>query len=124
MKEELILFETAKLAKEKNFRGYSRGWYSYEEGNPLRLYDKENYNGIVDCFLAPSQSILQKWLRETHRIWVEIYMNNDIPNKGESYSYLVLTKNGGVVVHNIGGGNFTTYEEALEIGLQEALKLI
>ena len=67
------------------------------------------------------QSIAQKWLRETKDLHIEIsYMY------GNYWIYDILT----IPNHDlIGLSNrpiihYNTYEEALEAGLQEALKLI
>ena len=126
MKEELIKFETAKLAKEKGFN--IEGYYYYDEDNQeLLIHDDDAFtvqNTKPDiCWYAPTQSLLQKWLREEHDIivWVTPYTNG-----GKKCTFL----------WNIGGIdniwrllNFSmekhpTFELALESGLQEALKLI
>lgn len=68
---------------------------------------------------APTQSLLQKWLREKHSIHINIgtiAFNKGI-NKMPNYGYCISsTKN-----HN---KKITNYEEALEEGLYEALKFI
>jgi len=113
MQEELIQFETAKLAKEKGFDvQYPNG--RYFNG---RLITGENIMGIA----APTQSLLQKWLRDEHKI--DIGVNIDINNL---YEVSVLYKDdcnyyGDMQMDDQG---FKTYEEGLELGLQEALKLI
>ena len=120
MKEQLISFETAKLAKEKGFT------YAYE------FYDKEGniedfgmVGGWTDCcdenYAAPTQSLLAKWLREEHNIHVTSQIGNlDFIN---TYHYEIrhIDKNKFTCKVKV---NYKTYEEAYEIGLQEALKLI
>ena len=66
MKEQLISFSTAKLAKEKGFDNYDVANY-YREGINYAL----NNSGTstikeVGNYPAPTQSLLQKWLREKH----------------------------------------------------------
>lgn len=94
MTEELVTLETAKLLKEK---------------------------GMFTCIEFPPQSIAQKWLRETKNLHIEIsYMY------GNYWIYNILT----IPNHDLVGlsdrpiVHYNTYEEALEAGLQEALKLI
>jgi len=105
MKEQLITFETAKLAKEKGF--------------PIKL---PNHEGHILEGNKPTQSLLQKWLREKHNINVFIcYSNQDQPN----YSCFIITKNEENHFMDITPGiQEDIYEETLEQGLQESLKII
>lgn len=119
MTEELISFETAKLAYNKRFDWIKSDNKWYEDNGDLDFsfqgYDENTENKIT----APTQSLLQKWLREKH----EIYVNVKAFNNNESimffcdyYDFKNLTIK--AVTHQ------KTYEEALEKGLFEALKLI
>ena len=99
MEDTLIKFETAKLAKEK-------GW---------------NGDFIESHKILTTQSLLAKWLREKHNIYVTSQIGNlDFIN---TYHYEIryIDKNKFMCKVN---GNFKTYEEVYEIGLQKALKLI
>ena len=101
LKEQLISFETAKLAKEKgcNLENCTCG-------------------GYPECICSDkriSQSLLAKWLREKHNIHLIAYKNINI----DGYDWCYITTDG---ITNI--NSYKTYEEAYEIGLQEALKLI
>jgi hypothetical protein len=116
MKEQLITFETAKLAKEKGF--FYKGMM-YRKGGTLS--DGKGFMSNLDVYSAPTQSLLQKWLRDVHNIdvWAQPFVRNtSLPD--ESYSYF-LYKDG---VWKNDGVDFLDFEEALEKGLQEALKLI
>ena len=101
MKDTLITFETAKLAKEKgcNLENCTCGGYSECICSDKRI----------------SQSLLSKWLREKHNIHLIAYKNINI----DGYDWCYITTDG---ITNI--NSYKTYEEAYEIGLQEALKLI
>lgn len=133
MKDQLITFETAKLAKEKGFNEYCYNYWIDEN-----TQTNEHYIGkLVKEFKpipAPTQSLLQKWLREKHNI--------DVVISPERYytgvNYLVqaqkwdLNADPEVKLNFVIKGScwyndnheYPTYEEALEKGLQEALKLI
>ena len=125
MKEQLVSFETAKLAKEKGFDWRVTHRYQGEDLISGALYnsnDKEEqalWN--VELISVPSQSLLQKWLRDEHNIdvWAQPFvMNNNLPD--ESYSYF-LFKDGSWIKDGV---DYLDFEDALESGLYEALKLI
>lgn len=130
MKEQLISFETAKLAKEKGFDEVTDRFFNdfYPKGeeniNGLRHSDGDN-SGFTSL---PTQSLLQKWLREVHQVHVFIGWR---PNKKvwDSHAYK-LTLGGPEYVRYMNLSKFAkmptykTYEEALEAGLQEALKIL
>ena len=108
MEDTLITFETAKLAKEKGFE-FKVVW-------EYILGFKNNHER--DKYL-PTQSLLQKWLREKHNIIVLVdYEGID----GYYYKYYYYINE--VKKYNASDKNYITFEEAYEIGLQEALKLI
>lgn len=116
MKEQLITFETAKLAKEKGFDEYVCLHYSNYEG--VFMDDIKNYELDHTKFSAPTQSLLQKWLREEHDKELFIYKNLE-RSKYICYLYSGVKRYSGFT-ENEG----ETYEQALEKGLIEALKLI
>ncbi len=120
MKEQLVTFETAKLAKEKGFGVYQEEcWYKKEESQASYHITEE----FVDITYRPTQSLLQKWLREEHSIEVFTtpthisYINNKEYKVEVEYLH-------GNRINCFKHDTFKTYEEALEKGLQEALKLI
>lgn len=79
MTEELVTLETAKVLKEKGFKEDVSVFYELvcEEGSYeyelFESYDAQNYNASVYSFSAPTQYIVQKWLRETKNLQIEIY---------------------------------------------------
>jgi len=135
MEEKLITFETAKLAKEKGFDIIQR------YGQEASLYNKDGkhtyymnygfmYSGLSDGYIsAPTQFLLQKWLREKHEILViPLYGYNDNPhftvhvediNKMNIDEYSLLIS--GIDFFPM---LFDTYELALETGLQIAMKIL
>lgn len=64
---------------------------------------------------------LQKWLREVHEIHTELDVHSASKPEKFTYSVSILPKSYGTWIRI---GEFLTYEEALEKGLYEALKLI
>lgn len=126
MTEEFVTLETAKLLKEKGFKEDIFTFYELDcvEGDMIlsETYDySDNFNKKDDCFSAPSQYLAQKWLRETKNLHIEIsYMYENY------WIYDILT----IPNHDLVGLSdrpiihYKSYEEALEAGIQEALKLI
>ena len=146
MNEQLISFETAKLAKEKGFNveckyGYTRlkelmtidrSQESFFEGasRNYRNSELESYNkSYLECnddeyvciYTAPAQSLLAKWLREEHHLIVIVAYQYEYDST--PYSYWIYKENNSLPL-NQWINDLKTYEEALEAGLQEALKLI
>ena len=128
MEDALITFETAKLAKEKGFNIFTDVCFANTPNSDDKQYKKIKLHhshsvGSVDSFgnmltivaYAPTQSLLAKWLREEHNIHLIAYKNINI----DGYDWCFITTDG---ITNI--NSYKTYEEAYEIGLQEALKLI
>lgn len=74
------------------------------------------YRGLMPMYEQPTQSLLQKWLREEHNLCVSVWY--DIGWKVE----VILIPDSEDVYDSI--KTYDLYEEALEVGLQEALKLI
>lgn len=109
MKEQLISFETAKLAKEKEFNEKYSDFY----------IDKRVNGDLTDLPCVP-QSLLQKWLREKHKI--NIYC---IPQFNQ-IGWMIKVKEASTAYElKLAYSEFgNTYEEALEAGLLFALNLI
>jgi len=135
MKEQLISFETAKLAKKKEFTGTKYLQYVIlEDKVELKLVVYERYRQIKQRrsfqgltepkrYPAPTQSLLQKWLRDVHDIILTILISG-----AEHHQYVLHDKNRRYVktVDNpITPENIdNNWEDTLEKGFPEALKLI
>lgn len=68
LRDELISFETAKLAKEKGFDVECERYFDETGG----MWTYNNWgDGLRDgAYWRPTQSLLQKWLREKYNIEV------------------------------------------------------
>jgi hypothetical protein len=130
MEETLITFVTAKLAKEKGFDDVRTNHLPYMlEGDDEGCIGASIYCKVyANCC---TQSLLQKWLREVHEIIVEIKVGFDIEDGEIVYYYTPFIKQKESIDFVKHSGLLTSmfeskdnYEEALEFGLQQALKLI
>lgn len=120
MEDKLVEFETAKLAKDKGFNipviwGYSQ----CQDSLYAKSFEDTHCYNVRGNFSAPTQSLLQKWLREVHKkfLYPEYIISGDDKGKVrfgimESSHLSIYTK------------YFDSYEQALEEGLQAGLKLI
>ena len=115
MEDTLIEYNTAVLTKEKGFGENCNAWYFIDSELIIEKCSHDQFG--IGGFLAPTQSLLAKWLREKHGIHVTITSISQeswqchITRVGETLGKLFFE-------------DFYTFEEALEYGLQEALKLI
>jgi hypothetical protein len=133
MTDQLISFETAKLAKEKGFDEpvLSYWWDSnpnllYGDQSALAVSWRERNSDSCGYYVsAPSQSLLQKWLREEHKIMISPFIAWNLITYGYNIHFIgsknVYEEASKRIYH---GADQRSYEEALELGLQEALKLI
>ena len=126
--EEICTYEVAKLAKEKGFDVQTFDWYDYT-GNyhkgfiPHELHECPRYKE----YYAPTQSLLQRWLREEKGI--QIYIDSDLDFDDETfvYEWQIANKenfdNGGFEIHRYNSEEpHSTYELALEDALKYALE--
>ena len=135
MKEELITYETAVLAKEKGFNEPCMD-YCWSDKTLIQSAIGSCTNGIpfkqeqfkdisrkkrVYTICIPTQSLLQRWLREEHKITLVIYpsLRNGKVVQWEFDIYTDLAD-----AYYESDINSNTYELALEQGLIEALNLI
>lgn len=124
MEEQLIIFKTAKLAKKKGYINHDCKQYDIKGLSAIKGY-------VNNPTAAPTQSLLQKWLREVHNIYVESY--HDLTSDGTKIQFYTswgfLQQKDKNRNKNVNGwydeyNDWKTYEEALEVGLIEGLKLI
>ena len=149
MKEQIISFELAKKIKDKGFGvpssyhyehslteqmdedgsktgtfGWEKGEVTLESGYFINNHKDIDYSG-KNWYMcsAPTQSLLQKWFRDNHKLHVEIQIFNDSKWRVSLWK-LNTTKHNRMDELESLIKDEDTYEEALEKGLEEALKLI
>ena len=139
MEEQLITFYTAKVVKEKGckLKLFGKGFtYTDEKGNKFwtniwgGISGNENTKPVLNC----TQSLLQKWLRREHDVFISINTTSEYFNPGGQEGddeYLPIHKYR--IIKNIDNYKYDVidwsesyefYEEALEKGIQKAIKLI
>lgn len=120
MTEELVTLETAKMLREKGFNEPCMIAINIEDS---RQYGTNRTNSELPIKVCshPTQSVTQKWLRETKNLHIEIFYM-----RGDYWVYTILTipEHDVIELPNRPLVHYKSYEEALEAGIQEALKLI
>lgn len=131
MRDDVILFETAKLARDKGFKVPCDGRYFWDHKWQLSLKgaakcsndsDMKDRSNVSYC--APTQSLIQKWLRDEHRIYVTVSSIEDGENILFDYSIKQKAQIFGYSEIKTKLQEFKTYDEALESGIEKALNLI
>ena len=133
MKDELISFKTAVLLKKIGFKEAVNLCYADGDERIAKPYNtspySEYYNDL-EYYSAPTQTFLQRWLRENYNLHIQIEYSK---NHNDQYGFYIYS--GGIerVEHELYildlknlyyYYKYKRFEEALEEGLQQALKLI
>lgn len=139
--EEICIYEVCKLAKDKGFDEECRDFYCNDKrqkritrtscNRQVTSFDYcsnstlEDYDSPKEYFhiAAPTQSLLQRWLREEKNIHIEIVAT-------ACGYYWIADKTNGTAITDSDildrgtneGGCFDTYELALEDALKYALE--
>ena len=135
IEESYLSFDTAKMLKEAGFdvpcRGVyvtdRTGYYEFREYDNKQTTDDLCWNstdGFQYEYLAPTQALAARWLREKHRIALDVAF---IPPSvdGDVWQYFVGEMDDMIWEGEYETGRkYATYEQAMEAGLQEAIKLI
>ena len=129
IEESYVSFDTARMLKEAGFDVPCRDFFTIEgDGNVVITEARScrEHNSFEGCFIScPTLALAARWLREEHRIVVDVaYIP---PHVGRDvWQYFV-----GGMEDMVWPGDYEpsdrkyeTYEEAMEVGLQEAIKLI
>ena len=142
MEDEIVSLETAMLLKEKGFNEPCCHFYEDNELHELNYYqgngagfvrNNSQINDMMYCeemqCTAPTQSLAQKWLRETYHITFNANPHSNdgkiiyvvtikviSSNKYIDFNVMMDTSNKAIM--------FDTYEDAIESGLKHCLKSI
>lgn len=127
MTEELATLKTAKILKEKGFNEFCKDIIN-DNGKLMETVYRTNNDLPKSFYSCPTQSIAQKWLREIRGVYVYVepvigkrwklsFCDFNVPTEESDWMENEINKGNGYKV-------YVTYEEALEVGIQEALMLI
>jgi hypothetical protein len=116
--EEICTYEVCKLAKEKGFNEYVEAFYA-EGCDTAHSQGPEKWNEYKGRYAAPTQSLLQRWLREEKAtaIVLQPYSYN-IQQSIYTWVYEIWVDNNFEKTSK----SFKTYELALEDALKYVLE--
>lgn len=136
IEEQYVSFDTAKLLKEAGFDEWCCYGYN-KDGNktPISLRNstiEEMFNSTGNEWYvsAPTQALAARWLREAHGIHVSSNIFMDSANDADGntvdewnfWSFDLFDNSGRIIEES--DDRYDSYEEALEVGIREAIKLI
>ena len=118
--EYFVSLEIAKLLKEVGFDWECKTYYDtslYRDEIIIEdeLRDYNFMNGSI-IFSAPTLAVAQRWLRETQKYQVAV-----LPNGLKGYATLCFLYKEPITQPF---EHYSTYEEALEVGIKKVLELI
>lgn len=125
MKDELIKYDTAVLAKEKGFDEPCLFFFREDktEFNLDYISQTDRNSNYNKSYGKCTQSLLQRWLREVHHIFVYV-----IPSYTTNEQYMIEIQHGSKLKTSATGLTekpyYSTWEKALEEGLKQALLLL
>ena len=116
--EDYISFEAAKLLKEKGFDVPCVYVYRHDHSEDIWDTDKED----IAC-QKPTLQMAMKWLREVHKLHIEVYIIKSYSNKTVEYCITIEDLN---FPGNNDGFHITphykSYEEACEVAIKYCLE--
>ena len=130
IEEQFVSFETAKLLKEAGFEANLKTRYVEEEKDEWAFWDsgtkRSDYNYFDDTIACPTQALAARWLREVHHLNVYACFDDVCFDDGER-KWFFMREN--TMINDYTSEycsiiSYDSYEQALEAGLQEAIKLI
>ena len=133
IEEQFVSFETAKLLKEAGFdvptRGTWRKNYTGDAAFVEHFYgqttddiSRHSADGFQHEYLAPTQALAARWLREVHKLHVFAKRIYEYALDKFSWGYYIQSSNY-EYCKNFEVG-FDSYEEAMEAGLKHGLESV
>ena len=119
--EQFVSFDTAKMLKEAGFDVPCTSQYT-DNGFGWDNLSRVNYNSCESLFSRPTQALAARWLREVHHYAVCVWFSKDHEKWFYAHGNIdsIVFDTDYIISEYI----FDSYEQALEAGLQEAIKLI
>jgi len=131
IQEAYVSFESAKLLKEKGFNESARCWYdTYYRELHLDGCKMCNSDCIKDTFMAPTQQMAMRWLREVHNIHIKPCISYDTSedadgNEVERWTFWlweIFSVNSGNLILCEEIEEYDSYEQACEAAIKYCLE--
>ena len=126
IEEQFVSFDTAKMLKEAGFEANIKTIYVEEEKDEWAFWEsgtkRSDYNYFDDTIACPTQALAARWLREVHHYVVCVWYSAE--HEKWFYAHGNLDNMMFDEEYSISDFIYDSYEQALEAGLREAIKLI
>lgn len=118
--EDYVIFNIAKLLKEKGFNEYTYAYYLPNASFYLSPREIDNKNLYAQgCVSAPTLQMAMKWLREVHKIAINIGWGEVFEENYQWWCTILNQNNGEILREN---EYHKTYEEACETAIRYCLE--
>lgn len=94
IEEDYVIFETAKLLKEKRFYGHCHSFYEADENGKFLIASLTDNSRSVNYdnreeYQMPTLQMVMKWLRETFgfQVCIDFEVDYDEDERGTKYYY-------------------------------------
>lgn len=121
IEESYVSFDTAKLLKEAGFDVPCFNQYT-DRGTVWHCDCPENFNKSQCATSCPTQALAERWLREVHHYAVCVWYSAE--HEKWFYAHGNLDNMMFDEEYSISDFIYDSYEQALEAGLKEAIKMI
>lgn len=126
MEEQYVNFDTACMLKDAGFDVPCHDSYIYEKGRVIKWISAAKLNHNSDKrkrgdISRPTQALAARWLREKHKL--QVYSSYSFYHRMWYHTVMSLSNDYDFITIT-GDVNYANYEDALEAGLQEAIKFI
>ena len=113
-----------KLAKKKGFDWICLHYFRTKNKDLFRVFPCEDWSDIEDRINAPTQSLLQRWLREEKGLCISVEAYPTLAINGKiCFAWVIKSgSDGHFMESNYSLQTFSTYELALEDALKYALE--
>lgn len=127
MAEDYCSYELSKLLKEKGFDWMCIGYYNKDDDDSEPYFGNsegtDNWNNqapsVKDLWCsAPTHQMAMKWLREVHKLFVDISFQKD---EDDSVTWFYMTWALDDRKRDAEEVDFTSYEEAVEAAIKYCL---
>lgn len=126
-KEDYVSLQVAKLLKEKGYNEYCRVTYFYDANNLTMssVFNRKNTELNDNCYSCPTLYEAQQWLWNVHKLLVSAFLDEPF---SEPYEFLWAIQDAKNDIDNYGNKisehGYRNYQESMNAGILEALKMI
>lgn len=120
IQEDYVSFELAKLLKDKGFNAMCEHYFSENLDGSISCHTAVgHWNAVMNFIARPSLSLAMKWLREEHKLFIDISFQKD---EDDSVTWFYMTWALDNRRRDVEEVDFTSYEEAVEAALKYVLE--